>query len=260
MKEVVRKQADAANDYALAKQLNERVIKIFTLVVDYSSTPDITAVNRSYVLLVDELKQIYTRQPELKKIGLPICWRVLGNLEQIHETAIEYTHFASDYGQEHNSDVSRLCIIADKDKPDLTPQMRKLLNETDKSIAAFKSELDKMYAALTFEKITIPVVTIGDTSYRLPSMRNGLANTIVSHCFEKHPNQPITLKALKSELKLEDLNYFGMNNLRENIRNSIFGEKDVLSPFVTASPQQILVKRITALTDKQIEAIKAVSK
>lgn len=261
-------QNSKANDYALAKSLNERVINIFTLAVDHSSTPDLTAVNRSYVLLVHELKQIYARQPELQKVGYPICWRVLDNLEQIHETAVEYRvetledymRSAPDYGQEHNSGVSRLCIIAGIEKPDLTPQIKKLLSEADRNIDWFKSELDKMYATLSFEKITTPVVTIGDTLYRLPSMRNGLANTIISHCFEKRPNQPITLKALKSELKLEDLNYFGMNNLRENIRNSIFGEKDVLSPFVTASPQQILVKRIAALTDKQIEAIKAASK
>ena len=84
---------DNANDYALAKILNERVIHIFTLVVDHGSTPDLTAVNRSYILLIDQLKQIYDRQPELQKLGNAICWRQLDNLEQAHEfvPAIEFT-------------------------------------------------------------------------------------------------------------------------------------------------------------------------
>lgn len=250
---------DTANDYALAKILNDRVIKIFTLVVDHSSTPDITAINRSYVLLVNELKQIYARQPELNKLGFSICWRVraLDNLEQIHETAIEYTMFANDYGQEHNSAVSRLCIIAGKDKPDLTPELRKLLDETDNNIAAFKSELDKMYVTLTFESISVPVVTIGDEKYHFPStMREGAALTVITYCLAKHPNQQIDLKTLKSELKEASTPAHGLDNIRDSIRKTIFGENKPLSPFVQAFPKVVLVRKTAALSDEQIDAIK----
>lgn len=260
MKDVASKQSNAANDYVLAKQLNERVIRIFTLVVDHSSTPDLTDVNRSYVLLVNELKQIYERQPELKKIGTPICWRVLDNLEQAHELvpSIEFTHSGSDYGEDHNSSVSRLCIIADKEKPDLTPQMQKLLNEADKNISIFKSELDKMYATLSFESISVPVVTVGDEKYRLPStMREGLLLNVITHCLHKHPNEQMDLTALKSELDKAKIGTSGLTNLREKIRTSIFGDNFPLSPFVSAYPKAILVRRTTALSDEQIDKIKS---
>lgn len=252
----MRQNNDSANDYALAKILNDRVIKIFTLVVDHTSTPDITAVNRSYVLLVNELKQIYARQPELQKVGMSICWKVLDNLEQIHETAIEYTMFANDYGQEHNSGVSRLCIIAGKDKPDLTPQIQKLLKETDNNIAIFKSELDKMYATLSFESFIVPVVTIGDEKYRLSSMREGLVLSVITYCLDKHPNQQMDLETLKLELEKAKIGTAGLNNLREKIRKSHFDDSNPLSPFVRAYPKAILVRRTAALSDEQIDAIK----
>ncbi|HEY4963406.1 MAG TPA: hypothetical protein VIH90_01790 [Candidatus Saccharimonadales bacterium] len=251
---------DSANDYALAKQINDRVINIFTLVVDHASTPDLTAVNRSYVLLVNELQQIYARQPELQKVGYPICWRVLDNLEQIHETAVEYTHSGSDYGEDHNSGVSRLCIMADKENPDLTPQLQMLLEEADSNIAEFKSELDKMYAALSFEGISIPVVKIGETTYHFTTMREGMALNIIAFCLKNHPNQEIDINVLRAELIDAKISVSGINNLKENTRNSIFGEKDVLHPFVSATPKAIKVSRVTSLTDQQIEAIKTNSK
>lgn len=250
---------DTANDYALAKILNERVINVFTLVVDHSNTPDITAVNRSYILMVDELKQIYDRQPELKKIGTAICWRILDNLELAHEVvlAIEFTHSGSDYGEGHNSSVSRLCIIADKLKPDLTPKVQDLLNDADKNIAEFKAELDKMYATLSFESISVPVVTIGDEKYRLSTMRDGLAFAIISYCRIKHPDVQIDIESLRSELKTAGLNSHGLKNLKENIRNSHFDEKSPLRPFVTVFPKVITVKSTTALTDEQIDIIRS---
>lgn len=102
---------NSANDYALAKLLNERVINIFTMVVNNRNTPDLTAVNRSYILIGDELKRIYDRQPELKKIGTPICWRVLENLEQAHEVVlpIEFTHSGSDMAR---STIQMLVLSA----------------------------------------------------------------------------------------------------------------------------------------------------
>lgn len=248
---------NSANDYALAKLLNERVINIFTMVVDNRNTPDFTAVNRSYILMVDELKRIYDRQPELKKIGTPICWRVLENLEQAHEVvlSIEFTHSGSDYGEEHNSNVSTLCFRANIDKPALSPQIEKLLSEADRNIAYFKTELDKMYATLSFEGISVPVVAIGDEKYRLPSMREGLILNVITHCLNKHPNEQIDLSTLKSEFDDAKIGTAGLTNLREKIRKSHFDDNNLLSPFVRAYPKAILVRKTTGLSDEQIEAI-----
>lgn len=246
-----------ANDYALAKCLNERAITIFTLVVDHASTPDLTDVNRSYILLIEELKQIYDRQPELKKLGGAICWRVLDNLEQAHEfvPAIEFTHSGGDYGQDHNSSVSRLCILAGKNTPDLTPEIKKLIDEADKNIASFTAELGKMYARLSFESMVVPVVTIGDTKYHLPLMREGLAYNVISFCLAKHPNQEIGLDELKAEMKKAGVDVFGLSNFNNDTYKSIFGKNKTLSPFMTTSPKSILVRKTTALTDQQIATI-----
>lgn len=252
----------AANDYALAKILNERVINIFAMVIDHRSTPDPSDVNRSYVLLIDELKRIYDRQPELKKLGGGICWRVLDNLEQAHEfvPVIEFTHSGGDYGEEHNSKVSRLCIIANIDKPVLTPQIEKLLNEADNNIKAFQYELDKMNAKLSFEKMTIPVISIGNSTYHLSSMRYGITFDIISYCFDNSPNEYVGLTTINKYLQLDKLGKPNIKNLRDKMRGSHFEDEGPLVPFIEISPRKIMIKKSAALTDEQVNKIKAVSK
>ena len=255
---------DTANDYALAKILNERVISIFSLLADHRDIPNTTGVNRSYVLLADELKQIYARQTELQKIGQPICWQVMDNLELFHENigeyktlAFEYIQSGSDYGEEHNSRVGMLCIRADKEKPDLTPQLQKLLDEADKNYAQFKHELDMMYATVSIEYVSgRPVVSVGDDKYYLSAMRDGLAQTVISYCLKHHPDKQIDIKTLKFEFNEAGMKVPGLNNLRENIRNSHFGGKNLLSPFVQAFPKVITVRKTTELSDEQLETIK----
>ena len=44
------------NDFALAKYLNERVVAIFQLAIDQRNSADIAAINKSYILMVNELK------------------------------------------------------------------------------------------------------------------------------------------------------------------------------------------------------------
>lgn len=255
---------DTANNYALARLLNERVIKIFALLDDQRDLPDYSALNRSYVLLANELKQIYARQPELQKAGGTICWRVMDNVEMFHEEigeyktlAYEYTNSGADYGEGHNANVNSLCIKAGIDKPVLSPQIEKLLSETENSINAFQHELDKMYATLSIEYVSgRPVVYVGDEKYYLSAMRDGLAQTVISYCLKHHPDKQIDIKALKSEFNEAEIKVPGLNNLRENIRNSHFGEKNPLSPFVQAFPKVITVRKTTELSDEQLEAIK----
>jgi len=114
-----------------------------------------------------------------------------------------------------------------------------------------------MTATLSFESITIPVVSIYNEKYRLPSMRDGLPHTIISYCLESHPNQDVKLDTLKAELRAASIEAYGLTNLRENIRKSYFGDKKPLSPFVIVSSKGILVRQSTTLTQQQIDAIKA---
>lgn len=257
---------DTANDYALARLLNEREIQIFSLLADHKDIPDTTDVNRSYVLLADELKQIYARQPELKDIGQPICWRVMSNLELFHENigeyktlAWEYTNSGADYGEEHNANVTTLCIRANATKPQVPPQLEKLLSDADRNIKAFQYELDKMNAKLSIEGFSIPVVSVGEKKYRFTSMRDGLVLNIIDHCLSKHPNEQIDFDTLKSELKELDIKVPAKTNIKEQIRTSRFGAEQALNPFVTAFPKAIIVRPTVELSDEQIKLIELTS-
>lgn len=258
---------DIANDYALARLLNEHVITIFALLDTLKDLPDYSALNLSYVLLANELKQIYARRPELQKAGGTICWRVMDNIELFHENiaeyktlAYEYTHSGADYGEEHNSNVNMLCIKAGINKPVISPRIEKLLSDAENNIKAFQYELDKTNATLTFEKITIPVIAIGNSTYRLTSMRNGITFDIISYCFDNFPNEHVGLTTINKYLQLENLGKANITNLRDKIRGSHFEDEGPLVPFIEISPRKLMIKKSTALTDEQISSIKAVSK
>ena len=255
-------KTDTANDYALAKLLNERVIKIFSLLDTLKDLPDHTALNRSYVLLANELKQIYARQSELQKVGGSICWRVMDNIELFHENigeyktlAYEYTNSGADYGEEHNAGVTTLCIKAGIRKPVISSKIENLLAEADSNINAFEYELDKMNATLSIEGFSIPVVSVGEKKYRFTSMRDGLVLNIIEHCLKNHPNEQVDFDTLKSELNDLEIKVPGKTNIREQIRKSRFGDEKPLNPFVAAYPKAILVRPTVELNDEQIQEI-----
>ncbi|TAH35745.1 hypothetical protein EYC59_02170 [Candidatus Saccharibacteria bacterium] len=257
----------AANDYALAKILNEHLIQIFALLDNQWDLPDYTALNRSYVLLANEVRQIYARQPKLQKAGGTICWQVMKNIELFHENigeyktlAYEYTHSGADYGEEHNSNVNMLCIEANVDKPIISPRIKKLLTEAESNIKAFQYELDKMNAKLSFDKITIPVISIGDSTYHLTSMRYGITFDIISYCYDNFPNEYVGLTTINKYLQLEELGKPNIKNLRDKMRGSHFEDEGPLVPFIEISPRKIMIKKSATLTDEQVNKIKAVSK
>jgi hypothetical protein len=261
---LMSERTDNANDYALAKVLNECVITIFKLMDYERDLPDYSALNRSYVLLREELIQIYARQPELQNVGGSICWKVMQNIELFHENigeykslAFDYAQSGADYGDDHNSNVNMLCIKANIDNPVIPSQIQKLLTEAKSNIKEFKFELAKMNATLSIEVISgKPVVELGEEKYRLSAMRDGTVLTLISYCLDKHPNEQIDLDTLKSELKEAGLSAHGLSNLKESIRNSHFGHNKPLQPFVDAYPKAILVRKTTELTDDQTKAIK----
>lgn len=140
-------EQNTANDYAVAKYLNERVVAFFALVADYyhNDLPDLTDINRSYVLLVNELKQLYDRNPELSRIQEKICWRTFETIDAIDPyTLYEYSDDYRNHGNDHISKVNSLCIVAGKEEPDLTPELKKILDEANKNVTTFMAELDKI--------------------------------------------------------------------------------------------------------------------
>ncbi len=129
-----------ANDYALARYLNERVVKIFALVADHQKhdLPDLSAINRSYVLLVHELKQLYDRNSELSSIGDNICWRTFATIDAIDPyTLFEYSDDNRNHGNDHIAKVNSLCIISGKEEPDIPSELNVVLDEATKNMVAF---------------------------------------------------------------------------------------------------------------------------
>jgi len=139
-----------ANDYALAKALNERATDIIEMVADayqhnsqFSRTLDVTAINKSYILLVNELKTLYTRNKELTDISNTPAWKYNDVIEGSEWNINEYIYQnQNDAGQTHNAQVNKLCIIAGKETPEYSPAIKKIVDEADKAIAIYGKQLN----------------------------------------------------------------------------------------------------------------------
>ncbi len=134
---------DTANDFALAYYLNERAIGLFSLIADNNNTPDVNDINRSYILIVEQLKRLYARNPELEAIQDHICWKGFDHLDYIRNEIWGYTNDTDgDYGQSHNAKVNRLCIVNGKQIPDIAPDIKKVVDEAIANGQAFFAELE----------------------------------------------------------------------------------------------------------------------
>src|SRR5690554_3084648 len=113
------------NDYAVAKALNELVKGIMMQVyaragLDIAKDKDIDGLNRAYILLTQELENIYSRCPELQSLKPEPIWKRYDLLKGSSQAIAEYIHDSGDFGDEHNLRVEKLCIIAGVDTPVLT--------------------------------------------------------------------------------------------------------------------------------------------
>ena len=114
-----------ANGFALAKELNLRAEKIINLIATAyqrqtfeATSIDVTQLNKSYVLLVNELEKLYSNNKELSEIEKVPAWKYFGIIEGAEWEINEYVYEnRNDTGQNHIAQINRLCIIAGTDKP-----------------------------------------------------------------------------------------------------------------------------------------------
>ena len=134
-----------ANDFAVAKSLNERVITIFDMSArNDTRSLDITAINRSYVLLVNSLRKIYARNDELSAIEQKPIWEYFDIIEGCEYEISEYTNnWNNDTGQGHIARVNKLCIVSGKEKPDYVPEIKQIVEEADRAISSFQTLLEE---------------------------------------------------------------------------------------------------------------------
>lgn len=153
--ELMKDHGRKRNDFALAKALNERATSIVDMVANeirsgiQDSVINTAQVNKSYILLVDELKRIYARTPELSDATPSPIWNYIdlieGNEYEIYDHIWERQN---DAGQRHNAQVNKLCIIAGSEYPSYTPRQQKIVDETDKAIAAYRNVARELNRAM----------------------------------------------------------------------------------------------------------------
>ncbi|MBP6962672.1 hypothetical protein KBB49_04000, partial [Candidatus Saccharibacteria bacterium] len=152
-------QSAEANDYAIALYLNERVWKILWYIADLYPllSNDLDKINRNYIHLAQELSEIYANNKELQLVEPKPAWQRYKQVES-NQVAIAdlQDDRTGDTGQAHTAEVKRLCIITDKEEPDLNARQKKLIAEADEIIAVLAREIEeerKHLQALQHQKL-----------------------------------------------------------------------------------------------------------
>lgn len=155
------------NDFATALMLNNLAMGFFEMIANNNrNLPDTTDINRSYVLITNQLKKLYERNPELKEIEDHICWKAFEAIDYIDGQELWEYGNDGDYGQRHNSKVNKLCIINGKEKPELSPELKAIVREAEANGKAFYAELEDKDEPVANDGRFIP-------EYRLTYDNNG---------------------------------------------------------------------------------------
>lgn len=137
-----------SNDYALAKKLDftatylvhglcDMLRHLEFLDYDEEYYRIIKNANRAYILLVNELEEIYSRNESLAKLNEdPTTLAVWKNFDVIQGNEIEISKFSQGFKnltkyQGHSVQVERLAILAGQEEAILTPKLEKLIEEAD---------------------------------------------------------------------------------------------------------------------------------
>jgi len=139
-------KASQANDYAVAKALNDLVKGIIVLVYagygqELAKDRDIEGLNRAYILLNQELENIYSRHPELQGLKPEPIWKRFDVLKGSSEAIADYISDSDDTGYDHILRVEKLCIIAGVDMPEYTADQQELIKSTNVTTGDYVKKL-----------------------------------------------------------------------------------------------------------------------
>lgn len=140
-------QPTNTNDYAVARELNDRANKLLGTVVGINQTYNyddpyseydevIKLLNRPYVLVVHELEQLYAKNKTLAKLNdepkMKATWTIFNVIESNDQEIYKYhSEHKHDEDFAHIAQVNRLSIIADKEMANLTRKQQKIIGEAD---------------------------------------------------------------------------------------------------------------------------------
>lgn len=144
-------EATKANDYAVAKELNRLInaIIMYVFIAEGVGVPEdseIMELNRSYVLLGNELQKLYDRNPELAAIKPEPIWKRFDVLKTSTWDIKEYLHETDDFGDAHIVRVEKLCIIADLFTPKYSSEQQKLVDSANVAIENYVKTIEKVGA------------------------------------------------------------------------------------------------------------------
>lgn len=111
-------------------------------------------------------------------------------------------------------------------------------------------------AELSFVNISKPTVEVDKKTYIFRTMHEGAPFHIIDYCFRYRVNQHVAINELIPEMETHGIKAYGITNIREELRKSIFGENQPLGVFVDSSPRAILVKSTVELNENRLELIK----
>lgn len=142
----VTKRPTNSDDYAVAYELNLRVLGLIML-VHFSHDPsvasiiDIQEINRVYILVVDELQKLYDNNPKLSEIKPEPIWKRFEVIKFYSKEIKEYVVAESHYGGNHFAKVEKLCILsnADVENPRYTPEQKRLIDRANEIVVDFES-------------------------------------------------------------------------------------------------------------------------
>jgi hypothetical protein len=125
----------SANDYAVAKVLNEKVNNIFAFIGMYQTLAwydefDEAELNRAYILLVNELEILYDRNPKLKEINPKPLWM---EYDVIKSKMYAIQKYVEKHGvsKDHILRVEKLCILAGEEAPVFSTEQKKHMDYMD---------------------------------------------------------------------------------------------------------------------------------
>lgn len=134
-----------AVDFANAKELNEILSKLVNIAYNSSkhSDSDIEEADKHYILLSDELRNIYKGNPKLSAIEVTAIWQQHDFIKNQEHSINEYYNFSGyEAEQEHIGRVNRLCVLSGSKKPKYTSTIKKIVTKAKKLIQKENDDKD----------------------------------------------------------------------------------------------------------------------
>lgn len=145
------------SDYAVARELHDRANKLLAAVTQLNQAYNyddpfseyheiIVLMNRPYVLLVNELEKLYAKNITLSKLNqepkTKATWTIFNTIESSDQDIYAYLiEHKNNEDFAHLAQTNRLAIIAGKESPNFTPELKKIIEEADDVFETFVKRL-----------------------------------------------------------------------------------------------------------------------